>query len=220
MIIPLFEASQLPFIRKILDKEGIEYTKVKTLAGGGNGTAYSLGNGKVLKITGDDNEYKVAQALQSGEYKHFPKIYNTFECSDGYCIVRDMADRGKKSDGMHAIDYDLENMDSLYRKVVGKGYLAMEICANIMNGKDYQFDHKAIFTLDELEQNLLNNQPISVRDKGRGIDKLQTSLTPFISQFIELAKECITLPFDYDGPDIFEPDNLGFINGVLVAFDW
>jgi hypothetical protein len=72
-----------------LSKFGIDDEKLDYLGSGDYGTAYSVGNNKVLKITSSKSEYELAKQIMNGNFKHIVKIYAVEKINNDYFILQE-----------------------------------------------------------------------------------------------------------------------------------
>jgi GNAT superfamily N-acetyltransferase len=69
-----------------LNSIGVDYDDLNWLGSGDFGSAYSMGNGKVLKVTTSDTEFAIAKDIQNGNYSSFAKVYDT-QLIDGNKLI-------------------------------------------------------------------------------------------------------------------------------------
>jgi hypothetical protein len=75
--ITLLEGTNWDELKAFLKKEGIKFNSVDWLGSGEYGNAYSLGNGKVLKITNSENEFDLARQVKNQQLPGLVKIYTS-----------------------------------------------------------------------------------------------------------------------------------------------
>jgi len=71
---------------KYLSSIDVNFEDIDYLGSGDFGTAYSIGDGKVLKITSSKTEFAIAQELMKNNYSSFAKVYDT-QLIDGDMII-------------------------------------------------------------------------------------------------------------------------------------
>jgi len=85
---------------EFLNKYDIDEDDLDYLGSGDFGTAYSIGNGKVLKITSSKSEARLANEIMNGKFSSFVNIYVVEEHNGDYYIIQEELEE----------DSDIENL--------------------------------------------------------------------------------------------------------------
>ena len=108
--ITLLEGTNWDELKAFLTKEGIEFNSVDWIGSGEYGNAYSLGNGKVFKITTSENEFHVGSGLVGKNYPGLVQYYGYGWYSDKpkkyYLIMEEL-------DVDSSIDDDLSRIEMI-----------------------------------------------------------------------------------------------------------
>lgn len=101
-----------PELQKFYEKNNIDPDDMGYIGSGEFGEAYTVGNGKVLKITTSKSEYKYAQEIQKGKYDGFTTIYDTAEIKiptqiGSYYIVMEELEQDQDDETMF---YEVRNL--------------------------------------------------------------------------------------------------------------
>lgn len=83
-----------------LNKYGISEDDLNYLGSGDFGSAYSIGNDKVLKITSSKSEANLAHQIMNGKFSSFVRIYAVEPIDNSYFILQEELEE----------DSDIENM--------------------------------------------------------------------------------------------------------------
>lgn len=75
-IITLMEGTNWDQLENFLRDEQIEFSSINWLGSGEYGNAYSLGNGKVLKITNSESEFEIAGQILNKKIPGLVEIYD------------------------------------------------------------------------------------------------------------------------------------------------
>lgn len=100
------------------EKNNIDIDSVNFLGGGDFGEAYGYQN-KVIKITSDPNEYKIAKELVGYENKPIAKIFQVDKINGDYIILMEKVEQRNNIEDMYyeverlaeEQDTDIENLD-------------------------------------------------------------------------------------------------------------
>jgi serine/threonine protein kinase len=104
MIIKLFESFNVDNFYKI---NNIDPDKLSYMGKGDFGTAYAIGDGRVLKITSSFSEYEIAKELIGKNYPGFVKFFAAEENSNKFYIIMEELEEDSSIEDLY---YDLSNM--------------------------------------------------------------------------------------------------------------
>jgi hypothetical protein len=82
----IFEGKDLSVSDDIIAKYGLDEDEIHYLGSGDFGTAYSIGDDKVLKVTSSKSEAEIANKVMQGQFDSFVKIYSV-DAHDGYYYI-------------------------------------------------------------------------------------------------------------------------------------
>lgn len=88
-------------IEDFYQKNNINIDTMSYLGKGDFGIAYSIGNGKVLKITSSYSEYEIAKDLISKNYEGFVKFFDTAEIGHKFYIICEEVDNDSSIEDLY-----------------------------------------------------------------------------------------------------------------------
>jgi hypothetical protein len=167
------EEYQIPedVLTKTLKYFGI--TNYTNIGSENNGTAYDIGNNKVLKITSDENEAKSANYVRhlSNALKHVITVYNVHKVGNYYAIILEKITplEPKLYDDWNEIQHDFLNYnttDETLWDIIKKKKINPKFAQDIINQRKDILKEVKRFHLSKIE---IHRKNIGFADNGNFI---------------------------------------------------
>jgi len=116
---PKVVGEEKPTLESFYAKHGIDPEEMGYLGKGENGEAYLVGDGRVLKISSSETEFKYALEITKGNYPDFATILDTAEIDRAYYILQEELEQEEKDEYLFYEVSSLLDTQGLHTPYIG-----------------------------------------------------------------------------------------------------